>query len=386
MLDSTDLQDILNGSCIVGCGGGGPYDVGRALVDLLHPNTVQLVDLNDVRDDEQAVVVGVVGAMDLRVRSVTPTVTIRPSLFTGALQGGRQTPGVGGGKSISYVVPFEIGAGNSFVPMVVAAALGLRVVDASGVDRAVPVLAASALASHGVPVSPIVLADEAHDVTLQAKNAVDADRKVNRAITGARSTFPAGYATIAAWSMSGAALKSAAMPATLTRARLLGRALREARARGDDPVRTVQAFLSGKIECIGKVGVNIDQAARKRFDEGVVPIETPQGLFTVYKANENLVLANPHGQPVVCAPDLICYLRTNGDPLTNAELRDVIYGGRPAEVAVISAPANPELRDPSIVRAFQRVGRRFRFPSCAASRPSRSTSATKGATPKAGSR
>src|SRR5262249_4441172 len=128
VLDPTDLQDILNGSCILGCGGGGPYTVGPALIRLLAPNSVQLVDVSDVEGDEQARVAGAVGAMDTRVASVPPAVPITSTLFTGALEGQQQTPGAGEGKPISYVIPFEIGAGNSFVPMVVAAAHGLRVV------------------------------------------------------------------------------------------------------------------------------------------------------------------------------------------------------------------------------------------------------------------
>ncbi|NNE34540.1 MAG: DUF917 family protein, partial [Rhodothermales bacterium] len=128
-----DLEDILNGTCILGSGGGGPYSVGNALIEpIMKAGGVKLIEPSEAGDADHMAVAAGVGSPEAATSDPGAFAKI-PVIAFDALAKMR-------GVTFDNVLSVEIGAGNSFVPMAVAATQGIPMIDGSGAGRAVPSL------------------------------------------------------------------------------------------------------------------------------------------------------------------------------------------------------------------------------------------------------
>jgi DUF917 family protein len=258
------------------------------------------------------------------------------------------------GKSFSFVLPGELGAGNSVIPMTVAVSAGIPVIDGDGARRAIPELEMVTYASNSVPVSPVVLANQDETISFSAATAELAGVTTDSIIAGGAFKEDAGMAL---WTMSGAIMKEAVIPNTMSYARDLGATLRKTIHARKNPVEAVCNYLHGKLLFIGKI-TNIQQSTKGGFDFGAITVQNPDATLTVYNQNENLIAwSNKSPQPLVMAPDLICYLTTEGQPFSNADL-DLARNKR---VAIIAAPCAPQMQARSILEAFQRSLRKIGY-------------------------
>ena len=141
-----------------------------------------------------------------------------------------------------------------------------------------------------------------------------------------------GMCTIAATLLTGRETKEIIVPGTLTRCLELGRTIRQARERGEDPVQAAIAFTEGWLLFEGEV-TGKDWEDREGYMIGTVHIKG-SGRYAghtldVWFKNENHV-SWLDGQPYVCSPDLVVIVdRETGEGFTNT----VIDAG--ARVAVI---------------------------------------------------
>ncbi|MCP6756220.1 DUF917 domain-containing protein, partial [Klebsiella pneumoniae] len=81
------------------------------------------------------------------------------------------------------------------------------------------------------------------------------------------------------------------------------------------------------------------------FDTGVTTITTSDKSKKVwiYNQNENIIAwDDKRDTPIGMAPDLLCYLTTDGIPFTNADLSRA----KGKQVALIGAPSDKALRKP----------------------------------------
>lgn len=340
-LGQQELNDILNGACMLGAGGGGPLQIGQELLQAILEmgKPVLVEDPADVPDEARMAVVAVEGSpagaeangpfpWDIAVTAVTQLGELLKQDF-------------------QYLLPVELGAGNSFIPLIAAARLGLPVVDASGAPRAVPTL--DMLTYADAPIGPIVMADDRQSVVVEvaAADGAGAAEVATREIVGS-GVFP-GFAGIALWSMTGAEMKRVSLTNTLSAAQRLGAALREARGRGTDPVAAALRELAGRRLFVGE-GLTAESRTVGGFDLLTIQLSSPGGAdtFTIHAQNENLIAWDgAQYRPAAMIPDLICYLTTDGQPFSNADL-DLARGKR---VAVIGAPAGARFRTPSVMAA-----------------------------------
>lgn len=345
-LGQADLDDIVLGACALGCGGGGPLAMARAVAGYLAslPEKVMVADpATDVDDGAMAAAVLALGAPDVPV-SLSSLLQIFIQTFDrlNDLHHGQLT----------HVLLGEVGAG-CLVPMVVAAAKGIPVIDASGAPRAVPSLTMTTFASNGVPISPIVATNvQGESQVLSAAGAQEAEESLRKLV---QQPGWKGVA-VACWTMSGSAVKQHALPGALTRARTLGKAARDALARGGDPVEAWRAALGGRVLARGRMRVQSNQDVGG-FQSGSTAIQ-PDGQgpsLIVSYLNENLIAWDGgHQQPILTAPDLICYVRArSGEPFTNADLAIAPDSLQGEDVAVIGAPAPSAFREQAILDAFQ---------------------------------
>jgi DUF917 family protein len=343
-LSTDDLYAILNGACILGCGGGGPLSLGTSLLKkVIEKGTVYLVDpSSDLPDDALTAIAAGVGS---------PLAAAQGFPFDCASIAFRALDDrqfAASGKHLSFVLAGEVGAGNSIIPMTVAVTLGLPVIDADGARRAIPELDMVTYASHKLPISPIVLANATQAITFYAPNAAVAGVTTDGIITGGAFTEDAGMAL---WTMTGGDVKAAAILTSLSYARDLGIALKEAITAKQDPVEAVRSYLGGKVVFAGTIE-STSQTTQGGFDFGTLVLKNGSDKLTIYNRNENLIAWNRYYPiPVAMAPDLICFLTTDGQPFTNADL-DLAKG---KQVAVITASCVPQMRDPAILEPFMKA-------------------------------
>jgi len=339
-LSPQDLLDLLDGSALLGAGGGGPRSVGAEIIDALaNEGRVPMLAAPDaIADDATMAISAFAGA---------------PSAATGAFDWSPATRAFQAlarqlhpDRPFGYALPAEVGAGNTFIPLAVAASLAtpVPVVDAAGARRAIPDLAEVTYAADGVPVAPIVVSAGAQTVGLDVADPIAAGNVLHGVIDGLGDA-----AGIALWPMTGAQMKASAVRGTTTYAIQLGRTIREAKAAGQAPWEAAARFMDGRVLFHGKV-VSVDEEVSNSFDVGQVVIRSDDDHeLRIYDENENLMAwSSRQARPVCLAPDLICYMTADGVPFSNAD-PEMTPG---TEVYVLVAPSIPQLRVPYIVDQF----------------------------------
>lgn len=327
-LTPDQLDDLSLGSVFLATGGGGDPHVPQLITRraLEEHGPVELIAPDDLADDAHVVAIGGVGA---------PTVSLEllPCVDEAARTLAAYEEHVG--RKVDAVVSFEIGGGNSLVPIAAAAGRGIPVVDGDGMGRALPEAQMMTYAIAGVCPSPAVALDYAGNVTsFSTPDTATYERHI-RSLTMASG----GMMTTAEHPMTGAELKAAIIPGTVSFSIELGRVLRENRGRADQMLPVLKDVFSRSIygECrllyAGKVadkatriigGYDVGEATIAAFDDS-----GPE--LTVNIKNEYL-LARFGSEVVASVPDLIVMVDyETGTPINAERLR---YGQRVAVFAV----------------------------------------------------
>ncbi|MGH9170584.1 MAG: DUF917 domain-containing protein [Acidimicrobiales bacterium] len=335
-LEKQDLEDILDGACILACGGGGPYTLGRKLVAaILSLGPVELIDPSDVDPAAQLAVSAGVGSPDAAMLPGHMNIGDVAVIAYDALATHLKT-------KFECVLPGEVGAGNSFVPMYVAAKKGLPLVDASGAPRAMPLFDMTSFEGH-VAASPVMITDGTTQVCYDAdQNGVPssavADQTARAVISGGSYGDIAG---VAMFPMTGSLLQTYGMAKTMSRARDLGAALRQAKANHGDPVEAVAAFLGGRVLFMADTLVQREQSGAG-FDSGFVDLKNSGGTVTIVAQNENIFAWTSTGPaPIALGPDFLCYLTEDGHPFSLADPQIPAQATKDGQrIALIGAPAS----------------------------------------------
>jgi DUF917 family protein len=327
-IDVTHLDDLALGSVFLATGGGGdphvPLLIAEQVLAKLGP--VDVIAPEDLADDAFVVTIGGVGA---------PTVSLEllPSLDDAARTLDAFEEQVG--RKVDAVASFEIGGGNSLLPLVAAAGKGVPVIDGDGMGRALPEAQMMSYAIAGVKPTPAVAYDYEGNVTSFSTKSTEVYERHIRSL----AMVSGGMITTAEHPMTGRELKDSVIPGTLTFSIELGRTLRENRGSSDDILAPLQALFEGSIygECrslfTGKV---TDKATRITggYDIGEATIESFDGTgptLNISIKNEYL-LAKLDGKVIASVPDLIVIVDYETSTPINAErLR---YGQRVAVFAV----------------------------------------------------
>lgn len=316
------LDDLALGSVFLATGGGGDPHVPKLIAHeaIKKYGPVTVVQPEDVADDAFIGTIGSVGA---------PTVSLEllPSLDDAARTLDAFEKYVG--RSIDAVASFEIGGGNSLIPLVAAAGKGIPVIDGDGMGRALPEAQMMSYAIAGVKPTPAVAYDYAGNTATFEVATTDIYERHIRAYSMAAG----GMVTAAEHPMTGAELKRSVISGTLSFSIELGRVLRENRGQADALLKPLQKVFADSIygECrlifTGKV---IDKATRiiGGYDIGEATIETFDGTgdnLVVNIKNEYL-LARLGERVVTSVPDLITVVDfETGAPINAERLR---YGQR----------------------------------------------------------
>ncbi len=188
----------------------------------------------------------------------------------------------------------------------VGARLHIPVVDGDGMGRAFPEIQMVTFHLHGISASPMTMADEkGNAVLLEAVDNYWVER-LSRAVT----VTMGGSAMIALYAMTGSQVKEAAVHGTISLAERLGRAVRDARIKKENPVRKIMEMLSGFELFKGKI-VDVKRRTVAGFARGEARFEGIDEYkgeeLVIHFQNENLV-AIRNGTIVASVPDLITVL------------------------------------------------------------------------------
>jgi hypothetical protein len=333
LLDPDALESIAIGAGILGTGGGGnPYNGKLHVRRLLEEGQrVEIVAPEEVPDDALVTSVGSIGAPIVSVERLARGDEIVVALR--ALEAHVR-------RTITHLIPGEIGGSNALRPMAGAALTGLPVIDGDGMGRAFPELQMDTFSINGLAIAPAAIVDIHHNTAIwtrvrDAKTLEDQARAVTIRMGGS-----AGFAFPL---LSGAETKQAAIPMTITLARRIGDAVRSARREHRSPIDAIFAETAGQVLFTGKV-VDIERRMAAGFARGVLTLDglgEDRGERLVIDIQNEYLIARTQERVVAVVPDLICIVdQQTAEPVSTEVLR---YGLR---VVVLGMPAPDPLKTP----------------------------------------
>jgi DUF917 family protein len=345
-LTTLDLADLARGAAFLGTGGGGDPYVGRLMVEraIADGGRVTLISLGELPDDALVIPTAMMGAPTVLVEKLPGGTEAVESLQ--ALERFL-------GRSAYATMPIECGGINSTMPLVVGARLGLPVVDADGMGRAFPELQMETFHVYGVSGTPMAITNEYGDTTVLTTH----DNRMMEWLARGITIRMGGASYIAEYPMDGGTAKRVSIPGTITLGIRIGRCIREARERHDDPFAALVEMLRdtpyryGRVIFEGKV-TDVLRRTTEGFAKGHATIESAganEALELTFQ-NEHLV-ARRDGRVCGIVPDLICVLETEtAEPITTEAIR---YGQR-VKVMVVSTPNI--MRTPEALAVFGPAG------------------------------
>lgn len=332
-----DLDMLLAGLGIMGTGGGGdPTGWGRSVfsADEKVGRTYQLADPSEVPDDAFVLSGGYMGSI-ANESSLDRFVDGWSSDFE--LERAIRILEKEHGRSVDYLVPFELGGGNTPVVMSCASRLGIPTIDGDGVGRAAPETHMSSFLGHGVSLTPMPLVgSDGTSLIVRSGDTFLAD-EVGRSVVSRRCGFMAN----AHYGMSGADLKRSVIPHSITRALSLGTFVHELDARGEAAMDRIAEYVGGMPLLYGRVTSTTSQEERGFFRTivEVSGIGRDAGHDVSLVVKNEVMCVKHEGQALVVFPDLVLLI----DPETRAGMMSPeLKVGR--EVLLVAVPCHDTLR------------------------------------------
>lgn len=330
------LDDLALGASFLATGGGGDPDLALLCAKqvLAQHGPVDLIGIDDIPDHACVVAIGGVGAPTVGLE-LLPSVSENEQ----AIGAYRELTG----QAVDAVVAFEIGGGNSLVPVMAAASCGLPVVDGDAMGRALPEATMTTFAMAGHRPTPAIALDYAGAaVLLDDLGPADYERTV-RALAIARG----GTVTTVEFGMAAAEMAKCLVCGTVSLSIAIGRLLREHEGDTDALLPKLSAAFAltdyGSIHHLASgIVADVAMTVEGGFDIGTAQVDTPGGGIPVQISIKNEYLAARRGDAVlVSVPDLLILLdEETSRPINADRLR---FGQR---VAVLAIGCPPHFRSP----------------------------------------
>ena len=337
-LNEVDVLDLCTGTTVLGTGGGGSPELGLLILKRLLEmgKEIKLISVDEVPDDEIVVHPAMVGSIAPSKGKTMGMEEYRSRVISdeGPLLTGLKTLEEALAKKVYAAVPVELGGYNTPVAAILGALAGIPFVDGDTIGRAKPELMMQTYTIHNVAITPMVLTDMKGNSVLVRRVASFSDaERIARAMA-----VVGGGTTAVRCPVRGDVLKKTIIPGGVTKAIEIGKALRQAQERHEEPVQAViQA--SGGMEFFRGTVKQFEWEDRDGFLWGTMVIigedRYKKHELKVWVKNENLV-SWLDGKPYVVTPDLICIVDAmTGNPITNSNMRE----GR--KIAVLGIPCHP---------------------------------------------
>jgi len=319
-LTRQDMSDLLVGTGILGCGGGGSERLGRQLINAIYDSDKEfsLIDPMEVPDGEYlCITAGVGGGVGKEIKDklkpyLAPTEkqnTVELQTRT-AQRAIRELEALIGKRFFTYV-PSEIGPGNTVLPMYLAALEGKPAIDADVCGRAKPEMSLSTTHVAGIPVTPMTMANTIGDLMI-LKTAVDDYRGED--IARYMAVISGGMVSVARAPSTASKYKQGVVRGSISRSIRLGSIVRNSREKGLNPAESI---LKSEPDCVYLFHGRVTSWTRKEeggFMWGDISLE---GLgdfrghrLDVWYKNEYLITWMDR-KPYATCPDSICMIDTS---------------------------------------------------------------------------
>jgi len=325
-LCADDVPALAAGAALLGGGGGGSTRAAALLAGraLRVAGPLDVIDVAELPPSAHAAPLGLVGSVTVFEEKPPSGAEVQHAVT--AME--RYT-----GVKLDAVLPFEAAGVNALLAVTAAASLQVPLVDADGMGRAFPQLDQTVFTLHGLPVSPMVLADDKGSLAiLDGVDGFLGERLARSAIV-----TMGGWALLLLAPQLAADLARCSITSTVRRALQLGEVL----LRNDLPA--IMSAHGGRVLFQGRV-VEVERGPRGRFGGGCAVLRhlgDRDRLLRLEFQNENM-LAMEDGEVRACVPDIIGLLEAGRCvPVTSEELR---YG---LELDVVALPCAPAWRTPT---------------------------------------
>lgn len=331
LIEQATMQPIALGGAFLGTGGGGDPYIGRLIAEqaIVENGPVSVLDAADLDDDALVVPVAMMGA---------PTVMLEKLPRGDEALSALQALEAYLGKKADAIFCIEAGGLNSTIPIAVAAACRLPIVDGDAMGRAFPELQMVSMTLHDIPACPMVMADDKGNSLVL--NTVDnlSTEKFARVVT----VEMGGAGLIALYPMTGAQAKQATLRQSMSLIHSIGTLITDEQAANRNPADRLAQDLSGVRLFEGRV-MDVDRRTEGGFARGtctLLGLGPDEGNTLVLEfQNEFLLARTEGGTPRAVTPDLICLLDLEtGQPITTEQIR---YGFR---VIVFGLPCDSQWR------------------------------------------
>jgi uncharacterized protein len=336
--DRREIDWMLRGLGVLGTGGGGdPRAWGTSLInaDVARGRAYQLADPSEVEDDALVVSGGYLGSV-AEDRSLDRVIDAWDESFE--LEGALREMETLLGRKIGYLVPFEMGGGNTPVILSAGARLGIPVIDGDALGRAAPETHMTSFIGQGISLTPMPLVDaNGTVVVVKSTDTIFCPDEIGRFLVSSRP----GLMANAHYPMTGVQLKGSVVPNTISESIAWGRFLDALDGTPEEKLSKLcdrlGAFplLWGRVK--GMKGEN-----RGGFYHARAALEglgTFTGQTVELTIKNEFMLARRNGEPVTVFPDLVLMI----DPENNeGVLTPDIEAGR--EVILLARPCHDRLR------------------------------------------
>lgn len=324
-ITAEEIECLAVGAWVLGTGGGGSPYLGLLNMRRLYAEgkRVRLMSPLDLADDDPVAVVSNQGAPLVGQERLTDSRNIARAVvlmeeYTG--------------KRFRAIMALEIGGGNSIQPLMAAAHLGRPVVDADCMGRAYPEAQMTSFAVGDLQPYPLTSVDPRGIESIVAR--VPTWKWMERVSRKICTEYGSVASTCKA-PRTGAEVKRWGIPFTTSKAIGIGRAVREAQRRHEDPIAAVLAAEPGKLLYRGKV-VDVERRTTEGFLRGRTRfdgVDDWRGAALEVNFQNEWIVAWLDGRPIAMSPDLICVLDSvSGEAVGTETIR---YGQR---VTVIALP------------------------------------------------
>jgi DUF917 family protein len=316
-----EVEDLVQGCCFMGTGGGGPPDLGRDLLKkaLDKGQDIRLTDPSDVHDDAwvcTGAFVGSIAPPPEELLGKRESLGLERRVEHEIVEAVKELESFLSIK-VGAIAACELGGINTPAPISAAAVLGIPAVDGDYAGRAIPASVQLRISIDGKSIWPRVFCDFAGNINIikQASSHPMMER-----IQKYLSMTTIGLFGGAGHVLNGREMKRLINHGTISRSLNIGRLLREAREKGDDMASHVAREMGGWVLFKGVV-----QEKPWESKEGYMfghytmsgEAEFSGHQFRVWFQNENMI-SWLDDKPYVTCPDIISAIDLGtGLPPTN---------------------------------------------------------------------
>ncbi|MEM3191786.1 MAG: DUF917 domain-containing protein [Thermoplasmata archaeon] len=339
----TEIEDFVRGTTFYGTGGGGDPQRGLELLyaDLKEKRKISFKDIEEIDDKGWSIcpfLMGTIAPETDEIRKKKADFGFTEKVATNPLIDAVRELELYSKQDADVIVPIELGGGNTPGALDVAIRMNKILIDGDYSARAIPEIVQTAPHIHHKTVSPITAVDEYGDIVIIKKST---NNRVAERLGKLISEGAFGLAGEAGIMLKVSEMKKVVQPGTLSRSYEIGKAIRIAREKGENPVESAVLASNGYLIFEGVV-------TEKKWEdrEGYMwgtHVFTGTGKFNkrkfkIWFKNENHI-SWLDDKPYVTSPDLIEVVRRkDAEPITNTNLAEG------DEVSIIGMKANPLFR------------------------------------------